>query len=276
MEFETQKKEPLTTASAPQESRAAAYEFAKKAYKEFGSFLKAIVLFGSSTRANSNPDDIDILLIVDDVTYYLGADVVEAYRIIIEKIIAETSTKIHVTTLRFTSFWEYLRAGDPIGVNILRTGIALLDTGFFEPMQRLLVQGRIRPSIESVWAYFSRAPQTLQNSRWHLMQAVIDLYWAVIDSAHAALMEIGEIPPSPNHVADLLDQKLVKKHLINKKHIETMKLFYSVSKKIARRELKDIKGLEYEIYYKKAREFVDEMKKFIDKKEFPSKSKPSV
>ena len=95
------------------------------------------------------------------------------------------------------------------------------------------------------------------HSSAHVMaQAVLDLYWAVIDSAHAALMEVGEIPPSPNHVADLMQQKLVDKKLMPKRYVDIMKLFYETSKKIARREIKDIKGMEYEIYYKKAKDFV--------------------
>ena len=67
----------------------------------------------------------------------------------------ESSEKLHITTLKFTSFWEYIRAGDPVGVNILREGMALIDSGFFEPMQQLLIQGKMRPSPEAVWVYFS-------------------------------------------------------------------------------------------------------------------------
>ena len=27
----------------------------------------------------------------------------------------------------YTTFWEYIRAGDPVGVNILRDGVPILD-----------------------------------------------------------------------------------------------------------------------------------------------------
>jgi len=109
-----------------------------------------------------------------------------------------------------TSFWEYIRNGDPIAINILRDGVALIDTGFFEPLQVLLRRGRIRPTQESIWLYFIRAPNTLHNSKWHILQATLDIYWACVDACHAALMKIGETPPTPEHVADLLEDKLVK------------------------------------------------------------------
>ena len=184
---------------------------------------------------------------------------------IVEKIISETSEKLHITTLKFTSFWEYIRAGDPVGINILREGMALIDSGFFEPMQQLLIQGKMRPSPEAVWVYFSRAPRTMHNSRWHLLQGTLDLYWAVIDSAHAALMKLGEIPPTPSHVSDLLYEKMVKKDLLEKKYSKMMDNFYKLAKRIGHQELTEIRGKDYDVYLKDAQEFVDRMKKFITK-----------
>ncbi len=242
-----------------------AYIFAKRAYNEFGTFLKAIVLFGSTMKEKADSGgDIDILLIVDDVSIVLSAEIVETYRIIVEKLIAEISPKLHITTLKFSTFWEYIRAGDPIGINILRDGVPLIDSGFFEPLQKLLFQGRIRPTPESIWTYFARAPRTLYNAKWHLMQGTIDLYWAVIDSAHAAIMKTGEIPPRPEEVADMLDERLVKKKLLSKKYVHTMRMFYTVFKMIIHREIQEIKSSEFERYYKEAEEFVKAMEKIVN------------
>ena len=246
-----------------------AYDFTKKLYKEFGDFLKAVVLFGSTVRNKGEKQhDIDILVIVDDTSVFIGEDVTEAYRIITEKLIASVSTKIHVTTIKFTSFWNYMRAGDPIGINILRDGLPLIDKGFFAPMQVMLYQGRIRPTYEAIWTYFEQAPKTLDNSKWHIMQATLDLYWAVIDSAHAALMRKNEVPPTPEHVADILDRVYVKHRLLEKKYVDTMRKFYVLSKKITHREIKTISGQEYERYYQEAEAFVRRMKQLVEKGKF--------
>ena len=224
-----------------------AYEFAKKVLQEFKQFIKCVVLFGSVSRHKKPEGDIDILLVVDDTMLELTPEVVETYRIIIERTVAEVSLKLHITTLKLTHFWDFVRNGDPIAINILRDGTALYDQNFFLPIQILLRRGRIRPSEESIWTYYSRAPNTIKNSKWHVMQATLDLYWAVVDVAHAALMSMGEIPPSPDHVADLLELKLVRKRLMGMKYVNTVKKFYKLSKQIIHREKKEISGTEYDI-----------------------------
>ena len=238
----------------------------KKIYDEFGTFLKAVILFGSTARKEPSKGDIDILIVVDDTAVTMSAELVETYRIIIEKVISQVSAKLHVTSLKLTSFWEYVRAGDPVAINILRDGVALLDTGFFDPLRALLARGRIRPGQEAIWTYFERAPRTLHNARWHIMQAVLDLYWATIDAAHAVLMSIGEVPPSPDHVADMIEKRLVNEKKVPKKYANIMNNFYDLQKKILHREIKEISALEFERYHKEATDFVNRMESLILKR----------
>jgi uncharacterized protein (UPF0332 family) len=168
--------------------------------------------------------------------------------------------------MKFTNFWEYVRAGDPVAINILRFGTALIDTGFFDPLQALLDQGRIRPSHEAIYTYFVMAPASLKRAKDHLLNATVDLYWAVIDAAHAALMKYGEIPPSPDHVADMMEKTIIKDKKISNKSAETMRMFYKLFKAIINREVKEVTGKEYDKYKKQAEEFVKNIKKYIDKK----------
>ncbi len=246
-------------------------DFAKKAYHEFGTLTKSIVLFGGHANrghhSSSSKSDIDILIIIDDVRSILTDQAIETYRVICQKLIIETSKKIHLTTLRLTNFWDYARNGDPIIINILRDGIALIDTGIFDPMQILLYQGRINHTYEAIWAYYSRAPTTIFNAKWHIAQATIDLYWAVIDAAHAALMKIGETPPTPAHAADLIRDKMVKKGIVHQKYATIMRNFYNISKGIIHRDIKEIHGKDFDNYVRDAEDFVEAMKKVITSKE---------
>jgi len=244
-----------------------ATHFSNKLKNEIGDFLISTVLFGSSARRETTKEsDIDVLVITDDISFALTEALIEAYRIIIENLVSETSPRLHITSMTLTSFWEYTRAGDPVGINILRDGVSIVDPGFFNPMQKLLKQGRLRPSPESVWRYFGRAPKTLLNARWHLLQATLDLYWAVIDSAHAAIMAAGEVPTTPEHVPDILEEKFVRKGQLDKKYAATMRHFYHLSKMITHREIKEVKGAEFDKYHQQAGEFVMAMKKLIDSK----------
>jgi len=233
------------------------------------AFLVGVVAFGSSVRRETtDKSDIDILVVIDDVGMLITEAVIEGYRLIIENLVCRTSLKLHITSMTYSSFWEHAKAGDPILVNMLRDGIALYYTGFFTPLQLLLKQGRIRPSEESIWRYYGRAPKTLANSRWHVLQATLDLYWAVIDSAHAALMRADQVPPTPDHIADLLEKIYVRHNLLEKKYIETMRKFYKISKEITHRDIQEVKGPEYEKLYQEADDFIKKMKKLVEKGKF--------
>lgn len=266
MEFQTKEKTHPNIRSYKAEDFKHAKEFAEKIQKELeGGFLKAAILFGSTARKEEtyHEPDIDVLLIINDLTLILSPEVVEAYRVITRNVASKVSKRLHITTFKLTSFWDYLRNGDPVAVNILRDGVPLYDAGFFEPAQALLFQGRIRPTRESVWTYFARAPNTIKSSEWHLLQATIDLYWAVIDAAHAALMHYNEVPPSPSHVSDMIMEKLVSKRICSRKEAETMKFFYELSKKITHRQKNTVTGKEYDGYLLRAKGFVDVMKRVI-------------
>ncbi len=269
MEFKIHKKENENIHKYPTDDVKIAQKFAQELKMELGDFLVSAVVFGSSARREATPEsDIDVLVITDDTQFQLSEALIEGYRLIVEKLVVRTSQKLHLTSMTFTSFWEYAKAGDPVVVNILRDGVAILDIGLFEPLQVLLKKGRIRPSEESIWRYFGRAPQTLLNSKWHVLQATLDLYWAVIDAAHAALMRAKEVPPTPEHAAEMLERVFVKHNLLEKRYIETMRKFYHLSKMITHREIKEIKGSAYDTYYKEADDFVKRMKRLVERGKF--------
>ncbi len=263
MDFDIRQRGSANTDKYKKDELDIAYDYSKQVYTEAKSFIKAIVLFGSAARNDKNQDDVDILVILDDVRIILTDGLVQTFNIINNKIVEKVSPRLHITMMKLTAFWEYVRAGDPIAVNILRDGVPLVDTGFFEPVQLLLLQGRIRPSNEAIFNYFEMAPRTLANSRKHLLNATVDLYWAVIDSAHAALMRFGSVPPSPSHVADIMQEKLVLSGKIDAKYARTMRNFYKLAKMIAHNELRDMTGEHYEEYYREANDFVETMKKLV-------------
>lgn len=192
-------------------------------------------------------------------------EIQQTYKLVMEKLVLKHSKRIHLTTLTFLNFWELFKNSDPVVLNMLRDGVPLVDSGFFDPMQALLFQGRVRPSWESIWTYYTRGSNTLFNAQNHVMQAVIDLYWACADIAHAALMRIGELPPSPAHIADMLDEKLHKTGKLPKRYVTIMRNMQDISKHIMRREIKEITGREFDHYNREAHDFMDAMKRIIER-----------
>lgn len=266
MKFDIQKNEQKNLSRYVNQDLELARQFAKVMYKEFGKFISCLVIFGSATQNTPSPKrDIDILVVLDDVRIKFTKELVETYRIITERAIAQVEPqRLHVQSMKLSSFWEYVRVGDPVAINILRSGVALIDTGFFDPLQALLDQGRIRPSDESVWTYFTMAPASLHRADQHLLTAVVDLYWGAIDAAHAALMVVGEIPPTPSHIADMINEVLVSKYHLSAHNSKMMAELYKAFKGITHRDIKSVSAKDYERYREMASTFVDDMKTFIE------------
>ena len=76
-------------------------------------------------------------------------------------------------------------------------------------------------------------------------------------------MKIGEVPPRPANVADLIDTKLAKKMNIDKHYAKVMAKFYGIYKDITHRRITEVKGVDYDRYYAEASDFVETMKKII-------------
>ncbi len=262
MEFPLERREPHQE-EFDEDVLDVAYDFTKKLHKELGTIMRAVVLFGSAVEKD-DPHDIDILVIIDDIQLAFTPELQQAYRVIVENVVQAVSTRLHITTLRFSNFWEYVRTADPIIVTVLRDGKPLIDTGFFTPLQLLLEQGRIRPTQEAIWAYYARAPQLVIASKWKVMLGIIDLYWACINSAHAALMAAGVTPQTPEHVAGLLKEHFVDKGLLEEKYPGILEKLYRLQKDIYTRRIESVSGARFEKLHEEADDFVKRVRILLE------------
>ena len=243
-----------------------ATDFSKKLKKELKDFLKGVVLFGSTIRGEqTKSSDIDVMIILNDMTVVLSNEVYTGLRVIIEKCATEVSQDFHITTMHLSEVWDYAKQGDPILVNILREGMAVYDEGFFQPLQMLLDTGKIRPTKEAVWAYYLRAPKSLKNAKNHLQQAIVDMYWAVIDASHAALMHLDVVPGAPHKVADLLEEHFVRTKLMDKRTVVSVRKFYKLAKDIGHQRMVKLTGKEVDNLLLEAHAVVKNMKLLINR-----------
>jgi predicted nucleotidyltransferase/uncharacterized protein (UPF0332 family) len=253
-----------------------AENLSKKLKEELKELLKGVVFFGSGARGNPvKGSDIDVLVILNDLKFIFSEEVITSIRLIIENVSASIDGNFHITNMKLSQFWEYLRDGDPILVNILREGIAVYDEGFFQPAQYLLQTGQIRPSKEAVWSYYSRAPKTLKSAEKKMLSTIVDMYWAVIDSAHAVLMHIDEVPPAPHQVADMLEKHFVDTNILEKKYLSIIRKFYGLAKDIGHEKLLEVNGERIDNLLIEADDFVKRMKLILqmDKSKLKSHGK---
>ncbi|MAG50132.1 hypothetical protein CL621_00655 [archaeon] len=243
-----------------------AYDFALKVYKKFNKLIKSIALFGSVPKQTAKKQsDIDIIVIIDNCSVDWDQELIAWYREELGKIVARQKypKEIHINTVTLGAFLQEVMSGDPVATNVLRYGQVLIDFGgFFEPLKVLLARGKIKPTAESVYTSLRRAPVHLSRSRFNVLSAIEGLYWAMVDSAHAALMAAGKTPPSPEHVPDMLIK--TRGIRLGRKYINWYVTMYDLSKSVTHGNITRIAGKKIDYYDKIANMFVDKMTDITD------------
>ena len=246
-----------------------ALDFAVKVQQKFDKLVKATILFGSQAKNTATANsDIDIIIIIDDAAIEWDLELIAWYREELARLISDNkyAKDLHINTVKLTTWWQDLLYGDPIVINILRYGEAMIDSGgFFDPLKSLLIQGKIRSTPEAVYAALQRAPEHLARSKASEMGAIEGVYWAMIDSAQAALITAGKVPPSPEHIPMLLKESFVDKGLLDIESVRAVRDLYMLHKSISRGETKLIKGGEIELWQERAEKFLSTMTSIIAK-----------
>ena len=245
-----------------------ASDFAIKAYAKFDKIIKSIILFGSTAKGVAEEkSDIDIIIIIDDCTIQWDEELIAWYREELGKIIKENPYKkaLHINSIRLSTWWDEMLRGEPVAINVIRFGEALIDFGgFFNPLKVLLARGKIKNTPETIYIALGRAPSHMIRSKAAMLSALEGLYWAFVDAAHAALMAAKQVPPSPEHIADMLREQFVKKKMLNPKFVLWYNDIYTLMHKILRNEIIDIKGSELDEWRERADVFLRNMAKIID------------
>jgi uncharacterized protein (UPF0332 family) len=203
-----------------------------------------------------------------DVAMQFAGEIFERFPEVVKTValfgsVKKINHRLHVNTVPLTVFWDNVKAGEPIAINVLRYGVPMIDTGYFEPMQFLLKKGRIKPTYEAISNCMTRAPWHITRANGKMLNAVVDLHWTMVDSAQAALMEAGHVPPSKENISNALTKTFVKKGKLSKKFVDDFITVYNIAKKIEHGSLTQISGRDYDSYKKKAENFYKKMKRFV-------------
>lgn len=246
-----------------------AMDFALQVHKKFDRLIKASILFGSQARGTASvSSDIDIILVVDDASVNWDIELIAWYREELAKLISANNyaSELHINTIKLTTWWQDLLYGEPVVINIIRYGEALIDIGgFFNPLKALLLQGKIRSTPEAVYASLERAPNHLARSKSAELSAIEGVYWTFIDAAQAALITAGKMPPSPEHVPFMLKQTFVDKKMMDMEYVNLIKNLYNLHKGIIHGDITNIKGSDIDAWQAKAEKFLSEVTTLISR-----------
>ncbi|MFH1420478.1 MAG: nucleotidyltransferase domain-containing protein [Candidatus Aenigmatarchaeota archaeon] len=247
-----------------------ANKFTDDVLKRYKKYVKAVILFGSFTRGDFHKkSDIDMLVIIDDTiarfTPEMKGNFDEGIRVIGEKISKEITVQPAWT---LTEFWEMARIGHPLLYTIVRDGWALYDSGFFIPVRKLLEAGRIPMTLEAVEQFMHGAPKKIQRAESAKLYMIAeDLYYAMLNSAQAVLMYMGENPPAPKHTPIAMKEILIKENLLEQEYADMMQEIIEFRKEVEHREIKNISGVKLDEFIEKSKKFVDRMEQLLAKLE---------
>ncbi len=253
------KKKKYPTLQLKSESEIA-MDFATKAYETFNKIIKSVVLFGSSVKQNAVAgSDIDIIIIIDDVSIVWDQELIGWYREELDKLLRHNpyEKSLHINTIKLSTWWEDLMRGDPVVLNVLRYGEAMIDfAGFFEPLKFLLLNGKIKATPEAIYNCLQRAPTHFLRSRAAELNSIEGLYWAMVDSSHAALIAAGIPPASPEHIPIDLKEVFVNKGRLKIKYVIWYRDLLVLHKKIMHGETTELKGVEIDEWQERTQEFM--------------------
>lgn len=221
------------------------------------SFIKAGML------SRITDDHLPLFVYFDDLTGDLTDEKIKKYVTNAKRLIKKHDAMIQLHPIKLSEHWSLFSEKNESYLNHIRYSIVLGDKGFLEPVAELLATGRIRPSMEALNMYYAKSGVTLKNSQKHVLQAVVDLYWAVMDASHALVMHSGKLPPKPGDMADVLEETFVARRTLEPKHSQTVRTLYELYKQIEHRSITQLPGKRWDALLKDSQAYLAKVKKLI-------------
>ncbi len=243
-------------------------KFTKQVLKKYGPVVRSVVLFGSTAREEwKGKSDIDVFVILDDTRQKITPALKDSIDGELVKIARGIHSQLSVQQpYLLTEFWNMVRLGHPIVFNFIREGVPVYDKDIFLPIKRLLQMGEIKPSKEAVEKYIERGPKRIkrvENAKIYMV--VEDCYYAMLESAQAVLMFLGENPPRPSDAAEVLRKTVSKMKLLEPKYADWLQGIVDVRKDVEHKKKQVMSGQELDSWIRKTKQFVKRMQQLIVK-----------
>jgi len=195
--------------------------------QKFDKYVVSYVIGGSLVRGNATEtSDVDAFVIINDtdVKRMSRLELKERLRGMIHKNIAEATALagvkkniLNVQIYLLTDFWESVKDAHPVMFTFIRDGVPIYDKGTFLPWKALLRMGRLKPSPEAIDMFMGTAEKTGKLVERRLIDAMIDLYYKVLNPSQALIMLSGSPPPTHKETPSLMEKIFVTKEKLLKK-----------------------------------------------------------
>lgn len=236
-------------------------KFTNEARRQYGDVIKSVLIFGSIVRGDAvKTSDADVWVILDD-TATKGTEDLEKVQSHLF-LIAHELKDVHVQTTPLTEFWHWIKTGSPELVNFLRYGLAIYDSGFIKPVQRMLSMGLLPPSEETISIRARAAEARHRKVKLDMKSAIFDLRYCASDIIQAAVMHHYKAQPDLKDIPKFLE-KMVSEGKLEKEWVKKFEDMNKMWKDIDHKVVKDVDSEYLENALKLSREIIDRFKKLI-------------
>jgi predicted nucleotidyltransferase len=238
-------------------------EFTNQVRKNYGDLIKSVLIFGSIIRGDAKKtSDADVWVILDD-TATKGSEDLEKIQSHMN-LIAHELKDVHVQTTPITEFWHWIKVGSPELVNFLRYGLAIYDSGFIKPVQRMLNMGLLPPSEETVSLRARAAEARYRKIKLDMKSMIFELRYSASDVIQAAVMYHYKDQPDLKDIPKFLE-RFVKEKKLEKIWIEKFNAVNKMWKDIDHKIVKNVDAAYLDKALTLTKEIIDRFKRLIPK-----------
>ena len=226
--------------------------------QKFDKYVVSYVMVGSFHRGDATKtSDIDVFVVINDtdVKRMPRLELKERLRAMIYQFVGEAcalagvKNELHIQTYLLTEFWDSVKDASPVIFTFIRDGIPIYDKGTFMPWKALLKMGKLKPSPESIDMFMKTADKALEMTDRRLVDAMVDVYYGVLNPSQALIMLYGHAPPTHKETPPLMEEIFVKKEKMLKKSEIA----------ILEKSVKAFKAYEHDTKYKISGKEIDSM-----------------
>ncbi|MEM5797221.1 MAG: nucleotidyltransferase domain-containing protein [Candidatus Aenigmatarchaeota archaeon] len=238
-------------------------KFTNTIRKQYGELIKSVLIFGSAVKGTMvKGSDIDVWVIVDDTATKTTEDLDKVIDHLY--LIAAELKELHVQAHTLTEFWQSIRIGSPEFSNFLRYGLAIYDTGFIKPIQRMLQMGLIPPSDETISLKARAASARYNKVKNEVKMLIFDLRYTALDMVQAVVMYYYKETPDYKKAPEFLE-RLVKEKKLEKEYMDKFIKLDKLWKDIDHGDIKEVTTDHLNEALVLTNEIVERMKKLLPK-----------
>lgn len=243
--------------------------------QKFDKYVVSYVIGGSLVRGNvTKTSDVDSFVIINDtdVKRMPRLELKERLRSMIYQYISEAlalagiqKNLLNVQVYLLTDFWESVKDAHPVMFTFIRDGVPLYDKGTFLPWKALLRMGRLKPSSEAIDMFMKTAEKTGKLVERRILDAMVDLYYKVLNPSQALIMLYGSPPPTHKETPQLMEKIFVEKEkMLKKSEVAVLKKLVELFRDYEHNPKLTVKGSQIDKLVKDSDDYLKRLEELRD------------